>query len=41
MFFSLSGINQKVKKPSSGVSKTSISEIHPIDLISSEYKKAV
>ncbi|WP_171037089.1 hypothetical protein [Maribacter algarum] len=41
MFFSLSGTNQKAKKPSNGISKTSISEINPIDLISSKYKKAV
>jgi len=41
MFFSLSGIIQKAKKSSTGTTKTSVTDIHPIDLISSKYKKAV
>ncbi|MFS4493877.1 hypothetical protein [Maribacter sp. 2308TA10-17] len=41
MFFNLSGTNQKAKKSSSSVSDATISKIHPIDLISSKYKKAV
>jgi len=41
MLFSLKGANQKAKKTTSEVSKTSITEINPIDLISSEFKKAV
>ncbi|MFK7811428.1 MAG: hypothetical protein AB8B59_02975 [Maribacter sp.] len=40
MIFSLSGSKQKAKK-TSGVTKTSISDIHSIDLLSTKYKKAV
>ena len=38
VFFNFSGTNQKTKE---STSKTSISDIHQIDLISSKYKKAV
>jgi hypothetical protein len=41
MIFSLSGSGQKAKKSSSQISDASASKIYPIDLISSEYKKAV
>lgn len=41
MIFSLSGTSQKTKKSSTSSSTSSPSKIYPIDLISSEYKKAV
>ncbi|MFH6602041.1 hypothetical protein ACEZ3G_01020 [Maribacter algicola] len=41
MFFSLTGIDQKTKKSDSTASKASESQIYPMDLASSEYKKAV
>lgn len=41
MVFSFSGIEQKKKKPTNEVSDTTDSKIYPIDLISSEYKKAI
>lgn len=40
MFLSLNGVGQK-KKPTTDGSKRIASEIYPIDLMSSDYKKAV
>lgn len=41
MVFSLKGTNQRTKKTTTNVSTASASKIYPLDLVSSEYKKAV
>lgn len=41
MVFSLNVFDQLAKKQSNSVPKASTTKIYPLDLISSEYKKAV
>ncbi len=41
MVFSLSGSNQKAKKPSVNQTGVSSAKIYPLDLVSSKYKKAI
>lgn len=41
MIFSLKGTNHRTKKTTTTASTTSASKIYPLDLVSSEYKKAV
>ncbi len=41
MVFSLRGTNQATKKTATNISAASESKIYPLDLVSSEYKKAV
>ena len=41
MIMNLSGVSQRIKKSTDGITETTMTKIYPIDLIPSKYKKAV